>query len=84
MVKNPPANVRDRLNPWSGKVPHTAGHLSHSTEPMRLEPAPPREKPGQQQARAPQPDNGPADTRENPPSTEDPAQPSKEDFSKLT
>ena len=75
--------VRDRLNPWSGKVPHAAGRLSHSTEPMRLEPAPLREKPRQQQARAPQPDHGPAGTRENPPGTEDPAQPSEEDFSKL-
>lgn len=50
--------VRDRLNPWSGEVPHTAGRLSPSTEPVRLEPAPWREKPWQRQACAPQADHG--------------------------
>ena len=32
MVKNPPANARDRgFEPWSGKIPHAEKQLSLST-----------------------------------------------------
>ena len=27
-VKNPPANAGDMLDPWSGRIPHAAEHLS--------------------------------------------------------